>query len=197
MHPDQFIVLNSPNQTIVTRSIAELTYHAQLLNALELSTQAKIQLHVGGAYGDKKQALQRFIDTYTTLSKDIKERLVIENDDKLFSAHDCLFIHAQTGIPLLFDTLHHECLPTNENMIDILAAFFATWKTQDGLPMIDYSIQDPAGRRGKHALTLNSKEFYQFITQTKAFDFDIMLEIKDKQESALKALAIAQSIRLL
>ncbi|MBA3954220.1 UV DNA damage repair endonuclease UvsE [Candidatus Dependentiae bacterium] len=195
MHPDQFIVLNSPKADVVARSIRELEYHAQFLDALELDTTAKIQLHVGGAYGDKKQATKRFVETYKQLDSSVKRRLVIENDDRIYSAQDCLALYQETGVPLLFDTLHQEVLNNGENLLEIMTKLFATWSINDGIPMIDYSTQDPQGRRGKHAISLDKEHFAQFIETTRDLDFDIMLELKDKEKNALQALKILQCLR--
>lgn len=199
MHPDQFVVLNSKDARIVESSISELRYHAQLLDALGLDTTAKIQIHVGGAYGDKSAAMQRFIATYSTLDTSIKRRLVIENDDRLFSMQDCLFIHEHTGIPIIFDVLHHEVLNNGESVHNALQLALNTWQhtdtRQDGIGMVDYSSQASDSRVGKHAETLDTAHFKKFITDTQDLDFDIMLEIKDKEFTALKALDIAQNIR--
>ncbi|MDD1665292.1 MAG: hypothetical protein LUQ32_08035 [Methanomicrobiales archaeon] len=62
MHPDQFILINAPDETIVERSIAELRYHAEVLDLMDLDTTAKIQIHVGGVFGDREASIRRFID---------------------------------------------------------------------------------------------------------------------------------------
>lgn len=194
MHPDQFVVLNSPTQAIVTNSIKELEFHAELLDSLELDHTAKIQIHIGGLYNDKEAALKRFIETYKILDSSVKKRLVIENDDRLFSLKDCLRVHSETGIPIILDVLHHECLHNGEPLIEALQKALATWQKDDGVAMIDYSTQEQGCRTGKHAETLNTIQFTRFLQETAEFDFDIMLEIKDKERSALKALAIARQL---
>jgi UV DNA damage endonuclease len=45
---------------------------------------------------------------------------------------------------------------------------------------------------GAHALNIVAEDFRQFLRETRPADFDIMLEIKDKEKSALAALGIAQ-----
>src|SRR5690606_28369661 len=120
MHPDQFVVLNSPKPEIVTNSVNELKYQCALLDAMELDDTAKLQLHGGGVYGDNTAAMQRFIETYALLPENVTLRLVLENDDRLYSLQDCLYIHAQTGIPILFDNFHHECLSNGEPMAEAL-----------------------------------------------------------------------------
>ena len=67
MHPGQYVLLNAKDEKIRLRSIAELTYHCSVLDSLGLDESAKIQIHVGGAYGDKVQALTRFVNVYELL----------------------------------------------------------------------------------------------------------------------------------
>jgi len=195
MHPDQFNVLNSPNKDIVERSIAELEYHCVLLDKMMLKENAKIQIHVGGIYNHKDEAMSRFISNYETLSSSIKRRLVIENDDRLYDLKDCLEISSLINIPVIFDTLHHECLNNGETFRDAIEKTGNTWRDNDGVVMIDYSNQAPGQKSGKHAETIDSEKFADFLKTTKEFDYDIMLEIKDKEISALKAREIMRRIR--
>jgi UV DNA damage endonuclease len=64
MHPDQFVILNSHNERIVQNSINELRYHCTLLDVMDLDETAKVQIHVWGVYGNKMEAMDRFIKTY-------------------------------------------------------------------------------------------------------------------------------------
>ncbi|HEV2072356.1 MAG TPA: hypothetical protein VGR29_01825, partial [Thermomicrobiales bacterium] len=59
MHPGQYTLLNAPKPEVVQQSIAELRYHAELLDLLGLDHTHKIQIHTGGVYGDKVAASER------------------------------------------------------------------------------------------------------------------------------------------
>jgi UV DNA damage endonuclease len=193
MHPDQFTVINSKDPEIVERSVEELKYHCQVLEALGLDETAKVQIHVGGVYGEKEEAMKRFIDNYDKLPDLIRKRLAIENDDKSYSASDCLKIHKKTGIPIIFDTLHHECLNNQEDLRDVLEKIIPTWKKKDGLPMVDYSNRISGDKRCRHVQTVDPKLFGNFIQKTTGLNFDIMLEIKDKEVSARKAFKVLEN----
>jgi UV DNA damage endonuclease len=181
MHPDQFVVINSPKDDVVERSVWE---------QMALDSTAKIQIHVGGVYGDKRSATNRFIERYRSLSKSLRSRLVIENDDRSYRLEDCLSVHEKIGIPILFDTFHHQCLNNGETLRQGLQLSASTWKESDGIPMVDYSSQQRGQRPGSHAKTLNIAIFIKFLHETRGLDFDLMLEIKDKETSAFKALKI-------
>lgn len=190
MHPDQFTLLNSPDGHIVERSVLELAYHAEVLDRMNLDTTAKIQIHVGGVYGEREQALNRFVQRYAHLPLSVKKRLVIENDDRLYPLADCMDLHFQTGVPVLLDVLHHRILNFGEPAREALELTATTWSEQDGLPMVDYSSQHAGERKGKHAESLDNDDFAQFLKTAQGIDCDVMLEIKDKERSALRALEI-------
>jgi UV DNA damage endonuclease len=184
MHPDPFVLINAKNKDIVQRSVKELDYHCLVLDSMELNATAKIQIHVGGVYGDQEKSVQRFIENYQSLPLKIKKRLVIENDHRSYSLKDCLSIHKKTKIPIIFDTYHHECLNNRESFRDAITKAHKTWKNKDGKLMIDYSSEGE--KKGAHSETINIRLFKKFLEQTQGLDFDVMLEIKDKEKSALK-----------
>jgi UV DNA damage endonuclease len=186
MHPDQFVLINALDPAIVASSVAELQYHCDVLDGMELPESAKVQIHVGGVYGDKREAIGRFAAQYEKLPAQIRRRLVIENDDRLFSADDCLKVHELTGVPILFDTFHHECLPGERSLEEAFAACARTWRQRDGVIMVDYSSQQKGERRGKHSEHINLRHFTATMARLGS-DCDVMLEIRDKEASATKA----------
>lgn len=192
MHPDQFVIINTPNESVLQRSIDELAYHAQVLDMLGLDQSAKIQIHVGGIYGDKYGSMDRFVKIYEQLDETIRQRLVIENDERLYSVSDCVDIHRRTGIPVVFDNFHHALNSHGETVRELFPVLGATWKSSDGIPMADYSSQQPGKRRGAHAEHIDIDDFYRFLPETLPVDCDIMLEIKDKEMSALAGLEVAR-----
>jgi UV DNA damage endonuclease len=195
VHPDQFTLINSLSDEIFLRSKNELQYHADLLDCLNLDVSAKIQIHVGGAYGDKPKSMNTFISRYAQLDQSIKRRLVIENDERLYTADDCLAISKQTSIPVLFDVFHHKINHVPESSVDYFALANKTWSQKDGVMMIDYSSQKQNGKVGQHTESIDEEDFRSFLRSRREFDFDIMLEIKDKEVSALKALKILENTR--
>lgn len=195
MHPDQFTLINSLDEEIYTRSVRELMYHADVLDLLSASRSHKIQIHVGGVYGDKEKSLARFISRYRSLPLKVRRRLVIENDDRLYSVADCLKIHDRVGVPVVLDTLHHRIINEGEPIRTAFMKICSTWKRADGMPMVDYSTQDKKKRPGCHAETIHPGEFRSFLKAMRGLDFDMMFEIKDKEKSALKAAAILQTLR--
>ena len=196
-HPDQFVVLNSPDAGIVRRSVQELVYQGSMLDLMGLDGTAKLQIHVGGLYGDRELALRRFGAVHATLPAAVRARVVVENDDRLFPLRDCLQLHAATGVPILFDNFHHECLHHGEPMAEALRLAAATWHpTADGVPMMDYSSQALGERKGKHTNDLVDDQFRGFLHELHGLNIDLMLEIKNKEASALRAVAILRELGL-
>ena len=149
---------------------------------------------MGGAYRDKETSLARFVQTYKKLDSKIKKRLVIENDDRLYCLQDCLTVSEQVGVPVVFDTLHHEILNQGEKQGEALKLVANTWKKADGVPMIDYSNQAEDKRVGAHINSINLKAFGIFYSQLGDLDVDVMFEIKDKEKSAKQALIFTQRL---
>ena len=128
MHPDQFVILNSKNEYVIKNSIRELQYHCNLLDSMRLPSSAKIQIHGGGVYGDKKKSKKDFSNNFSNLlEENLKKRLVIENDDRSYSLKDCLDIQSEISIPIVFDTFHHECLNNGGRIQQALSSITKSW----------------------------------------------------------------------
>ena len=114
MHPGPYHCLASPNPNVVKRTIIGLNKHSEQFDMMgfysDPSPYNKINIHVGGAYGDKKSTLERFCKNFELLDENTKKRLVIENDDSPneFSVKE-LFdgVYQHIGIPITFDYFHH------------------------------------------------------------------------------------------
>ena len=199
MHPGQYTVLNSIRQDVVDRAIVDLEYHCKFLDALACSTASKIVLHVGGVYGDKKASSDSFIKNHNALTRGIKSRLVIENDDTSYNISDVLSISKETGIPVVFDVLHHHVNAPNEELLieDWIKLAGKTWRESDGVQKIHYSQENPNGKKGAHSKYIRSSQFLDFYNNHIIDNIDIMLEVKDKNLSAIKCkLLTAKNIHI-
>lgn len=188
LHPGQYTILNSTREDVVERAIEDLRYHVAILDLMELDRTHKIVLHIGGIYGDKTSAIERFKLVYNTLDSAIRRRLVIENDDRYYTIEDVLAISSELDIPVIFDNLHNEILPasTQKNEMEWIDIVKETWKEHDGVQKMHYCHQDPLKQKGAHSKTIYSPQFLDFCNRLQREDLDIMLEVKDKNLSAIK-----------
>lgn len=187
VHPGQYIRLTSPDPDVVQRSVAELSHHATLFDLMGLDGTHKVQIHTGVPGDDKAAAIDRFVAAWHDLPHTVRDRIAIENDERLFSLADNLLIHARTGVPLVFDTFHHSLFNIGESLTEALDLVMPTWEGH-GPAMVDYSTQDPAKQLGAHAATIDTADFTRILPNLRRYDLDVMLEIKDKETSALEAL---------
>jgi UV DNA damage endonuclease len=201
MHPAQYIVLNSPNERVAAASMRDFAYHAGFLDALGADLSAKIVTHTGGVYGDRAGAAERFVRRYESLPSVVQRRLVLENDETSWAVEHVLLIHERTGIPLVFDNLHHAV--NNPSRIAVHEAFrlcVATWPV-DQIPKVHFSTQRHANREisrrgpdagtrsivsvkakpGQHDDWIDGDEFITFLAGAGDARFDVMLEAKQKQ----------------
>lgn len=189
MHPGQYTVINSPREEVVERAIEDLAYHTKFLDALQVGKSHKIIIHIGGVYGDKDAAKKRFVETYKTLSPAIKARLIIENDDRLYHIEDVLEISKETGAPVVYDNLHNACNLSSKDLTDAqwITRAQETWSEVEGPMKIHYSQQREHARLGAHTQTIYIEPFMDFYESVAPLGVDIMLEVKDKNLSAVKA----------
>jgi UV DNA damage endonuclease len=186
-HPGQYTVLNSPSPAIVKAAVSELEYHARLLDVIGADRSAKIILHVGGLYGGREDvAMDRFCAVAAELSEDVRRRLVVENDDRLFDAEEVLSVAHRIDVPVVFDWLHHKANPCRAPLADVLPAIVATWKPEDGRPKVHLSSQASGGPPGAHAEYIDVADAVALFKVIPPRPFDCMLEAKQKDRALLK-----------
>lgn len=139
-HPDQFNVLSSPDPAIVRRSVAELVYQAEVAGWVAADV---INLHGGGAYGDKPAALARLARVIKALPQKVRSRLTLENDDRVYTPADLLPLCRATGVPFVYDVHHHQCLPDGLTVEQATRQARATWNRE---PL--FHVSSPLGGWG-------------------------------------------------
>ena len=184
MHPGQFTVLNSVNPHVVAASVLELRWHARFLDALGTAPSSKIVTHIGGMVDGPEAATERFVRVARRLPPDVRRRLIIENDERLFTVEHVLAVSRATGLPVVFDWLHHRANPgsahTPRETAGLVAACFETWRATDGVPKIHLSSQVRGGRPGHHADWVRTSDFLDFLAVAPDRPFDCMIEAKKK-----------------
>ncbi len=183
-HPDQFTLLSSPDPGVNDRSLAELSYHAEVA---ELIGADVITLHGGGAYGDKQSALQRVVTRIETLPDAIRSRLALENDDRVYTPADLLPVCERTGLPFVYDVHHHRCLADGLSVEEVTERALATWTANNREPL--FHLSSP--KEGWHST--NPRPHHDFIdikdlpTCWRHLHLTVEIEAKAK-EVALKKL---------
>jgi len=180
MHPDQFCVLNSERSEVVSGSIAILEHHNRLSN---LVGNRILVIHIGSGKGGKEIAAERFINNFNTLSPDIKDKIVIENDDKIFNAEDVLSLCEKLGLPMVLDIHHHNCNHKNDNLHELIERIRRTWKGQRPKVHLSSGRSCPTDRH--HADYIDFED-YKHTIELMQEDFDIMMECKEKDLAVLE-----------
>lgn len=184
-HPDHFTLINSPDPEIVERSMEDLERHVKMLEAMGLDERAKLVIHIGGGYKDKPSALKRFMENWNRLSDNVKRRLTVENDDKIFTACETLKVCQELKIPMVLDIHHHWCNNNDQNIEALIEPIFSTWDNTGLPPKIH--VSSPKGEKDKrsHADHVNPLDVINFLKLAKQAteNLDIMVEAKRKDEA--------------
>ncbi len=201
-------ILNAEDERIAAQSTRQAEAHASILDRMDLGPEAVVVTHVGGAYGDKDRALARFVERYESLPAPVRRRLALENDDKRFSVADISWINRQTGLPLVFDHLHHlNHNPQGMGLREALETCLQSWPP-DVTPKVHFSSPRTAmrlierksssgegvdhllraPRPHQHADFVDPFQFSDFVQEARSYslrDFDVMLEVKAKDLALL------------
>lgn len=191
-HPAQYIVLSSERPDVVAAAVAELEYHARLLRAFGLDVSHKIVLHMSGRPVDATAV--RFEEGFARLSADARGRLAIENDERWTLAR-VLAACEPLGLPVVLDAFHHELAPSldGSGLRHAVLRAGETWRASDGRQEVHFSTQAPGRRPGAHAESLDDSAFSSFVDEVGDLPLDCVLEVKDKEQSTLRALEVLRA----
>jgi len=180
-HPDQFVLPNARLPLLAERSLAELAYQNEVAALIGADV---INIHGGGSYGNKKDALERLVPTIEKLPADLRSRLTLENDDRTFTPADLLPVCRATGTPLVYDVHHHRCNPDGQSIEAVTDAARTTWNRE---PL--FHLSSP---KAGYANKTDPRPHHDFIAPT---DFPACwrgLPVTVEVEAKAKELAIAR-----
>ena len=187
-HPGQFDVLASPNPEVVRKTIYDLDQHSRIMDLMGLPQNYSfpINIHIGGSYGDKQSALERFCENFKNLSPSTKSRLVVENDDKAsqFGVADLYYgVYMKIGCPITFDHLHHR-LCTNDLTAESAARLAST--TWHGYRPLQHFSSPKSLYEDSTVVNRSHADYvYDFINDY-GIDCDVEIEAKAKDLALLK-----------
>jgi UV DNA damage endonuclease len=182
-HPDQFVVLNSRRPEVVSASLRELEYQAQVARWVGADV---INIHAGGAFGDKGAALADFASALDRLSDDARSRLTVENDDTTFTPADLLPVCRATGVPLVYDVHHHRCLRDALSVEAATDAACATWNRE---PMFHISSPLEGWNRPKPQRHHDYIAIDDFPDCWRDLDVTVEVEAKAKERAVARLAA--------
>ena len=189
-HPGPFNVLTSPHEHVVKNCIGDLTDHGDVFDMMNLSRTPynKINIHLGGAYGDKESAMDRFCKNFEKLPESVQTRLTVENDDKasMYSVKELYNgIYKRIGVPIVFDYHHHRFCSGSLSEQEALELAMSTWP-QEIIPVVHYSESRSIEQEDdKIKPQAHSDYVYDYI-DTYGNVVDIMIEAKHKELAVQK-----------
>ena len=188
-HPSHFNSLGSPNPVVVEKTIKELNAHSDIMDTMNLSPTVynKINIHIGGAYGDKQATLKRWIDNYYKLNHNTQARLTVENDDKenMYSVKELYKgISEQCGVPIVFDYYHHKFCTGGLTEQEALELAAKTWP-KGIVPCTHYSESRRKEKLDESIKAQAHSDLIKDTIQTYGLDIDVVVEAKHKELAVL------------
>lgn len=186
-HPNEFNVLNSIREEVYESTVRNLWFHVHLFQDMNYAA-GKMVIHIGSSEGGKKAAEERLIKNYSRLPEEISTKLILENDDKTFTAPEVLSICNRIGVPMVLDVHHERCNNEGEALKEYIENIFKTWRNEKLPPKVHFSSPREGPKDRKHADFINPDDFISFIELCIPYniDFDIMLEAKMKDIALIK-----------
>ena len=140
-HPSEYITLTSDDPTAIENSYNDLCLHAEIFDRLGLEQNYYNPLNIHCRKdGDPIDISSKFMRNFDKLPENVKNRLVIENNDNasgvwsISNLHK--YFHSKYNFPITFDNLHHKILSNDISEEDAFMMAYDTWPTT---PIFHYS----------------------------------------------------------
>lgn len=194
MHPGQYNQLATPREDVWQATVRDLTYQADVLDAMGMGDDARLCVHGGGVYGDLVKTKQTWIERFHKLPEQVRRRLAIENCERCYSVLDVLEIAESCGIPVIFDCHHFECFNQlyPDRKIEMSSALMervvATWR--DLTPLFHVSQQAIGERVGTHSEYVNALPPYYLDARLFPHGLDVEVEAGGKELSVFHLIRV-------
>jgi UV DNA damage endonuclease len=188
-HPDHFTVLSTPREDVLRKSKEDLERHTRMLELMGLDHNATCNIHIGGTYNNRTEAMQRFLAHVRELPERIRERLTLENDDKTFTAKETLEACEALSLPMVLDIHHHQVNNQGEAAAELWPRIHKTWVTKEVPPKIHVSSPKSEKDSRSHADYVEALDLLAFLRAVAVQDtpaIDVMIEAKMKDSALFK-----------
>ena len=188
-HPGPFNKLASPKERVFQLTYKDLKVHGDLFDMIGLprTPYAKLNIHVGAAYGDKPFALDNFCRNFERLPENVRSRLTVENDDKtsLYSTLELYEgVYKRIGIPIVFDYHHHMLHPGGQTEQEALELALSTWG--DIKPVVHYAESRSVEHNNPKIKPQAHSDMVRNPFDDYGNKFDVMIEAKHKELALLE-----------
>lgn len=190
MHPGQYNQVGAKSSKVFEKTVQDLEHHANILDTAGIDENGVLIVHGGGTYGDKSSTKRRWVEQFSDLPKNVRNRLVIENCERCYSVRDALDIAQECKIPVVFDCHHYECYnqlhPKEklENIDDMMEEVVESWGNRK---MLCHISSQGEGRIGHHADFISEVPNYMWdIVEKYDTPYDLEVEAKKKEQAIFK-----------
>lgn len=195
-HPGQFNCLTSPREHVVANCIRDLRIHGEIMDTIGLpnSPAAKINIHLGGAFGQKDESMDRWCHNFERVPANVKRRLTVENDDKAncYSVVDLHKVHQRTGVSVVFDYHHHKFCDGGLSERDALHLAASTWPA--GIRPCTHYSESANRREGRDVSLTAHSNFVDGPVDPHGLEIDCVVEAKAKELAVIQLItAVNQS----
>ncbi|PAE43575.1 UV DNA damage repair endonuclease UvsE [Bacillus sp. 7884-1] len=196
-HPNQFTLFTSPQAKITDNAVIDMKYHYRMFEAMGVEDRGMMNIHIGGAYGDKVETIVRFHENLKKLPPHIKRAMTLENDDKTYNAEETLLACEKEKVPFVFDYHHHMANLCETLLGELLPRIFQTWDHVDLVPKIHISSPKAEKEFRSHADYVDLEFIMPLLKMLKEIgqDVDFMIEAKAKDQATLKLVEDISKLR--